>query len=332
MTTATAPSAHDQALADVIHWSTRAADLEEESRVARAELEGIRSTAPADLLDDTDGALRRRLAIRGPELEMTLELNEATIGEARRREHEARRQILLAEADNLEPEIEQAREVVAAHETKTVQLLKELEDFTGATYRRVTEDMLVQEMLNATGSAVGLRIEPTVADGIGWELRRLERRQAILRAVADGRNPSTIVDLGPNGGRDIPVSEDELPPSVYGPAPVLAAPGWRRHVSAEDRAAALLATLSHLDEQIAGHARVYGVEGRLLAEGMPRTSPPYDMVHPHDMRLALRRWEEAIVRRNHVASTARVNSPTEVLALLGHALDFVAAPDPDVGS
>lgn len=176
----------------VTHWRS-------EVEAARVELERLEAGVGAAVVDRPEEATRLAEQIAAGRARLTIA--ESALPEAQRRHTAAVAAACLAEADSLTGELEAAQQALDAHERLAEQLLEQLRRHTGADWRRVTIEMLVDEDRAAGGS--GYVSMPVGAD---YPLRRaveaVQRRQHALRGVAEGLDvrealpDATWADLG----------------------------------------------------------------------------------------------------------------------------------------
>lgn len=148
------------------------------------------------LIDRTEAGMGAE-AVKNPErlhdLAGQLDGARARLSVARAAVPEAEDQHALAvaaacrlEADELEPERVKAVKALEAHQTRTAELLEALREHTGAEWRRI-----------GMGEFFAANPGGAFEEGVDAPLRRavtaVERKQAVLRGVADGKRPHEVL-------------------------------------------------------------------------------------------------------------------------------------------
>lgn len=204
-------SGREKALVDVERYAAAVNEWAGRQAAVEGELVALEEGAGRALLDDETGSEGSHLATHIAQLRVDADLAGRARLEAAEREMVARRAAVAAEADDLEPAVADARDAIKAHEARTAKLVKALQDFTGGQWRQLDEDDY-RRMAGGAGSWDRPRLEM-----LRDELRGLEWRQAILRAVAQGVDPRTVVP---------PEALVNLPQSVHPDHGLIPAPGF----------------------------------------------------------------------------------------------------------
>lgn len=197
-------------LAQVEKWTAEvvAAEAELADLQARAGEEVLADEHAADRLSGDMARLRERVDIARRAAEA-----------ARPRAEQARRQALRAEAVEWDTEAGKRREALEAHERRTRGLLEQLAEHDGCEYAPKPRQVHVAGVL--TDVVPGTKAVP-----LRREVAAAERTAAVLRAVAEGKDPAQVVKG---------VQREDYPASVWGPDAVLPAPGYVRTVENRQR-------------------------------------------------------------------------------------------------
>ena len=139
----------ETALHDAAAMDAKAAELEEAAAAARSDLQALEESSGAEMLADDPAEVARTLAARQVELQAVVDMATKGAAQARERAEEARTAALLAEAEEMQPEVDSARHELAAHEKAVAAALSKLEALAGATFRQVTLQMLIDEAIAA---------------------------------------------------------------------------------------------------------------------------------------------------------------------------------------
>lgn len=239
----------EQALAEIESNVAAAARWSSVAESAQRELAELEGSAGQALLDGGDEAASS-LGAKINDLRARGRLALTAAAEAQRRAQVARVAALRAEAAELQPALTKARKAVAAHETRTGELLAALEEFTGASYRQTTWE----DELRSAPEGASLTFQRPVLEMLQEAVQRLEWHQAILLAVADGRDPGTVVP---------PEALVDLPNSVHPDRGILPARGVsspadaaadvsREREQAQARVDELTERVDHLESAVEG--------------------------------------------------------------------------------
>lgn len=171
----------DARIGEVAAWRGKHAGALDEI----AELDGA---AVEGLLADPEAA--DTVAIRIATARERARLAQRAIGAAQEQELQARRAVVAVIAAQLDPEIEAARNELAAHEAKVAQLVAELEEFAGGQWRPLSAAQARDEQLGhdvhgheVPGQYVWHRPKAHV---LRAEVARLEHRAEVLTFAAEG--------------------------------------------------------------------------------------------------------------------------------------------------
>lgn len=268
MATKTSPTPseiHAAAKQAVDQWQTELA-------TARAEIERLDATPSA-----TPAEAKKVAAALATAREYVSRC-EHQLEEAHQRQQEAAAAIVRAEADQLGPEIDQLREKLHTHDSRTEKLRRQLEDHTGRDWKEIDP----VEAFRGRGGGGVITVSASVREKITGRLRTLETQQNVLNAAAAGEDPLPLVD-----GR-----ADRLPASLK-PGGIMPSPTLVERAQAEE---AERQRVAEIRERLAPDQRVLDAAYRTLGlepacevwEEHQRPAPDY--VH---------HW--LTVRRNRVA-------------------------------
>ena len=208
----------ETALHEAAAMDAKAAELEEAAAAARSDLQALEESSGAEMLADDPAEVARTLAARQVELQAVVDMSTKGAEQARERAEEARTAALLAEAEEMQPEVDSARHELAAHEKAVAAALSKLEALAGATFRQVTLQMLIDEAIAATGTAIGVSMKEATGTRLWREARFVEQRQRALVLTAQGVSARGECDL---------LSTSDLPESIRpGVATVRPAQDW----------------------------------------------------------------------------------------------------------
>lgn len=158
------------------HWRT-------ELDAAQRQVEELNDGAGAAVVSSPDKAQEVLAALgRARDRES---IARAALPEAERQHREAVAAACRLEADLMEPERSKAARALDAHQKRTAELLEALQKYTGATYRRVTHDMILSEARDRGDFGV-VHLEMSEEDHLQKALAAVQRRQRLLRGIADG--------------------------------------------------------------------------------------------------------------------------------------------------
>lgn len=187
---------------------------------ARAEADHLDDGAGSSLLDGEPGAAGELVA-RIAALRAEADMQDRVAAEAERRRDVARSDALRAEADELQPEVDVAREALEQHRTKVEKAVAVVERVSGMKVR-LRAEVDDWQARNPGGSAIGKVFRAPLEFRLQQDVSQLERTQEVLRAAAD--DPSEV------RGKFQGLSYSDLPdslregglltlPGFYAPAP-----------------------------------------------------------------------------------------------------------------
>lgn len=214
---------------------------------AAAELEAMKAQSSQVVLDAPGKAVA--LAGQIGQREAYLGMLRAAVPDQEARVREAERAFLLAESDLRRPALEEARQALAAHETKTAELLSALVEHEGQyvpewQYKRALWDALPDGGMHlpvderSYSSPRSFLFEEAVSEA--------EVPVLILEAMAQGVDPERVPALA---GR---LDDGRYPECVWGPHAVVSAPRFLRVLGAAvENVEAARASLSQVDLAIA---------------------------------------------------------------------------------
>ncbi|WP_191680577.1 hypothetical protein [Janibacter melonis] len=238
----------ETAVRDAAAMDAKADQLEEAAGAACRDLEALEESSGVEMLGDDPVEVARTLAARQVELRAVIDMSTKGAVQARGRAEAARTAALLAEAEEMQSDVDVARDKLAAHKKAVASALSKLEALAGATFRQVTLQMLIDEAHAANGSAVGLSMPVPTEARLNREVRFAEQRQRVLVLTARGDHAREACDL---------LSWSDLPESVRpGVATLRAAEGWTQPPAPIDWPSAMAEALDHLEEAQARYADV----------------------------------------------------------------------------
>jgi hypothetical protein len=245
LTSADLAAQRDQAEAAVSGWVAKIASAENALSAFLEQSGGL-------VVDDPDSA--ERIAAEGALKRTLVELAARALPEAVRRHQAAARAVFEAQAEEVTPRIDEARERLAEHVAERDKLLRALADFSGIGWR---EDKPTQAEIRARldNGEQRITVRNSAADQLGQEVRALEQEEQSLRSAANTVEPLAIVDpewaaasrrLLAAGGQLSETSADHLnrweaaeQDRRTAEADRAATAGWEAAVEAQDRQAAM---------------------------------------------------------------------------------------------
>lgn len=215
--------ARDAALGEIEAHASALAKWTGERARAVAELGRLQGSAGAMVLDDEDAAVR--LPREMQEARDRAEIAERAIAAVGPKLQAAREVAVMAEADQLDGPIAEARRAVEEFDAKTAQLLAPLMKHTGLPWEQVTLKMQADRFFAAHPGPGSFQGEGAPADReLRSRLAALELRQQVLRAAAAGEN---VREKFPE------LSFAQLPESLR-PGGVMPQPGFADPVAAAE--------------------------------------------------------------------------------------------------
>lgn len=242
-------SSTEKALADLRGQQQKLARWEAEKAAAEAELASLQARSGEEVLDDETAAQRLTTAMH--ELRDRAEIAGRAIAAQQPRVKAAERAYLEAEADELEKPLIEARAAVTRHQARTNELLRLLREHEGPF---VPEEEL-RDAIPSGVAWVGREFSDEVPKSrlLAMAVEEAERPVAILRAMAEGREPNITLNSG-----ETPA--DVYPACVWGPGAVVPAPAYLRAVeNARGRVESLQREEESLPERIADADVDHGV-------------------------------------------------------------------------
>lgn len=241
----------EQTRSALAHW-------EAEEATATAELASLEERAGEELLDNPETS--KTLAVSMQELRDRADIASRAIEAARPRVAEAESAYLNAEADRLQPIVDEARAALAKHEKRTAELVAALTEHDGPY---VPEQDLIMERRNNPG----VMDPPTSwrapkSEAMARRVREAEQPVRILRDMAAGELRATSDYLG-HGQKPA----DAFPSCVWGPEALVPAPAyvaWRDRQEGtiesirEDRIPKLEEALEKLEAERAEYLETLG--------------------------------------------------------------------------
>lgn len=256
MSATTEETPRTQAVAEAERMTGRLQQLEDDAAQARRELEDTDRDVGVIVVDDESAG--RDLARRRAELRERIDLAERGATAARERLAAARSAALLAEAEELQPKVDEARAAVTEHQQEVKQVKDRLEELAGADFQQVTIEMLIDDAHARGKSAVGLTVQQPVVQKLREAASRLEQVQTALRMTAKGERAAESCPL---------LSWEDLPDSIRpGEACVREAVGWThpgppvdywaQAADFERLAEELQEQIESLEEELARHPQI----------------------------------------------------------------------------
>lgn len=174
--------ARREALEQVTEHEATVARWEAEKLAAEQELASLQDRAGEEALADPSAA--GRLPKMMQELRDRVDIAERALAVAGPRLGEARRAVLLAEAEEWDAEVAKRRKALERHVAKIDELLAALLEHDEVEYGRVVED--------ATPIAPGETriVRAPVQQQLNWKVLQAELTVHVLRELAAGRDPS----------------------------------------------------------------------------------------------------------------------------------------------
>lgn len=213
----------EQALERVAEHQATVARWEAEKLTAEQELASLQDRAGEEVLADESAAARLPKAMQ--ELRDRVDIAERALAVAGPRLDEARRAVLLAEAEEWDAEVAKRRKALERHVAKIDELLAALLEHDGVEY-----GMVVDDPDHVPAGSVRTVIVPK-RQQLETKVLQAELTAHVLRELAAGGDPETELRAK---GNIINGDVYGLParayytPSTWGPEAVLPAPAYQR--------------------------------------------------------------------------------------------------------